>query len=144
MRSGRGKSAYGKLAAALRFQSASSPACSCRRPNGMITTGPVYDDPTLKAGDVIVVSGKAVVFKGAAMRPYTERDFAPLERSALSADARQQIASILLLRPARAKAAKAAQPIASNATNRMRVVLPNPFRMKPLPASVSAFAPVTR
>ena len=139
---GADRSLYSRLAAGLRFQTNSSPTCSCRRPNGTITSGPVYDDPTLKVGDVIVVSGKAVVFRGAAKRPYTERDFAPLDQSPLSADARQQVASILLLRPSRAKATKRTE-IASNG-GRMRVVLPSPFDLQGFPPSISAFAPPPR
>jgi hypothetical protein len=73
---GADRSGYRKLAAALSFRKEVSPACSCRRPSGAITTGPVYDDPTLRAGDVIVVGGRALVFKGGT-RPYGARDFAP-------------------------------------------------------------------
>jgi hypothetical protein len=56
---GTDRSLYRRLAGALSFRTASSPTCSCRRPTGAITSGPVFDDPTLKAGDVIVVRGRA-------------------------------------------------------------------------------------
>jgi hypothetical protein len=146
---GADRSLYRKLAGALSFRTASSPACSCRRPTGAITSGPVFDDPTLKAGDVIVVRGRALVFKGGS-RPYSERDFAPLEQSPLPAEARQKIASLLTFRafvPA-SRTRKPAAPIVVAARQTLgtveqpRVVLPFPLELEPpLPASATAFAP---
>ncbi len=146
---GADRSLYRKLAGALSFRTASSPTCSCRRPTGSITSGVVFDDPTLKAGDVIVVRGRALVFKGGS-RPYSERDFAPLEQSPLPAEARQKIASLLTFRafvPA-SRTRKPAAPIVVAAKQtpgtvaQPRVVLPFPLELEPpLPASATAFAP---
>lgn len=143
---GADRSLYRKLAGALSFRNEVSPACSCRRPSGVITTGPVYDDPTLRAGDVIVVRGRALVFKGGAARPYTERDFAPLEQSSLPADARQKLAALFYFRssvPAsRSRTAPmiAARPALGTGAN-PRIVLPFPLERDVLPATASAFAP---
>jgi hypothetical protein len=146
---GTDRSLYRRLAGALSFRTASSPTCSCRRPTGVITNGPVFDDPTLKAGDVIVVRGRALVFKGGS-RPYTERDFSPLEQSSLPTEARQKIASLLTFRafvPA-SRTRKASAPIvvaarqAPGTTVQPRVVLPFPLELEqPLPMSANAFAP---
>jgi hypothetical protein len=146
---GTDRSLYRKLAGALSFRTASSPTCSCRRSTGAITNGPVFDDPTLKVGDVIVVRGKALVFKGGS-RPYSERDFARLEQSSLPAEARQKIASLLTFRafvPA-SRTRKQGAPIVVAAKQRPgtavqpRVVLPFPLELEqPLPAPATAFAP---
>jgi hypothetical protein len=146
---GADRSLYRKLAGALSFRTASAPTCSCRRPSGAITSGPVFDDPTLKAGDVIVVRGRALVFKGGS-RPYTERDFAPLEQSSLPAEARQKIASLLYFRafvPA-SRTRKQVAPMvvaarqAPGTAVQPRVVLPFPLELEqPLPVSANAFAP---
>jgi hypothetical protein len=144
---GADRSLYRKLAGALSFRNEVSPACSCRRPSGAITTGPVYDDPTLRAGDVIVARGRALVFKGGT-RPYTERDFASLEQSSLPAEAREKLAALLYFRssvPAnRARRATgpmiAARPALGTGAN-PRIVLPFPLERDGLPATASAFAP---
>jgi hypothetical protein len=140
------RSRYRKLAGALSFRNEVSAACSCRRPSGAITAGPVYDDPTLRAGDVIVVRGRALVFKGGA-RPYGERDFAPLEQSSLPAEAQQKVAALLYFRssvpasrPRRAVTIVAAAPALSTGA-RPRIVLPFPLQRDALPATASAFAP---
>jgi len=146
---GADRSLYRKLASALSFRTASSPTCSCRRPSGAITTGPVFDDPTLKVGDVIVARGRALVFKGGS-RPYSERDFVPLERSSLPSEARQKIALLLTFRafvPA-SRTRKLPAPMlaavnpAPGTAAQPRVVLPFPLKLEPsLPASANAFAP---
>jgi hypothetical protein len=141
------RSAYRKLAGALSFRKEVSPACSCRRPSGAITAGPVYDDPTLRAGDVIVVGGRARVFKGGT-RPYGERDFAPLEQSSLPAEARQSVVALLYFRssvPA-SRSRRAATPMvaarpALDTGAKPRIVLPFPLQRDALPATASAFAP---
>jgi hypothetical protein len=146
---GADRSLYRKLASALSFRTGSSPACSCRRPTGAITSGPVFDDPTLKAGDVIVVRGRALVFRGGT-RPYTERDFAPIEQSSLPVEARQRIASLLTFRasvPASRTRKPAAPALAAvkqtpGTAAQPRVVLPFPLELEqPMPASATAFAP---
>jgi hypothetical protein len=144
---GADRSGYRKLAAALSFRKEVSPACSCRRPSGAITRGPVYDDPTLRAGDVIVVGGRALVFKGGT-RPYAPRDFAPLEQSSLSAEARQNVVALLHFRasvPA-SRSRRAAAPISAarpalDTGAKPRVVLSFPLQREALPATASAFAP---
>ncbi len=74
---------YAKLKAADLFKTASVSACTCR-PRGAIPTGPVYDDPTLRPGDMIAIGGgKVVAFKGARARPYDEDDFVDIKRSRL-------------------------------------------------------------
>jgi hypothetical protein len=74
---------YAKLKAADLFKTASVNACTCR-PRGAIPTGPVYDDPTLRPGDMIAIGGgKVVAFKGARARPYDEDDFVDIKRSKL-------------------------------------------------------------
>lgn len=140
---GSDRSLYSKLAGALLFQKSVSPACSCQRPNGTVTSGPVYDDPTLRPGDVIVVNGRAVVFKGGS-RPYTERDFAPLERSSLPAEARYRIGALLYFRPkVPNRLYKPAGGVATapktDTAGKMRVVLPFPILIEP--AAAAAFAP---
>ena len=141
------RSRYRKLAGALSFRNEVSPACSCRRPSGAITTGPVYDDPTLRAGDVIMVRGRALVFKGGT-RPYGERDFAPLEQSSLPAEARQKVAALLHFRssvpasrPRRAAVTIVAAGPALSTGAKPRIVLPFPLQRDALPATASAFAP---
>lgn len=146
---GADRSLYRRLASALNFRNEVSPTCSCRRPNGAITAGPVFDDPTLRVGDVIVVHGKAIVFKGGT-RPYTPRDFASLEQSSLSADAKQKIGALLYFRSSVAvssrtrkgaitTAAAAREPLGTE--TRPRVVLPFPLERETLPPTASAFAP---
>jgi hypothetical protein len=141
------RSRYRKLAGALSFRKEVSPACSCRRPSGAITTGPVYDDPTLRTGDVIVVRGRALVFKGGT-RPYGEHDFAPLEQSSLPAEARQKVAALFYFRssiPAsrsrRVVAPMVAARPALSTDAKPRIVLPFPLQRDALPATASAFAP---
>ncbi len=46
---GADRSLYRKLASALSFRRSHHSTCSCRRPTGVITSGPVFDDPTLKS-----------------------------------------------------------------------------------------------
>jgi hypothetical protein len=94
---GADRSLYRRLASALSFRKETSPACSCRRPSGAVTDGRVFDDPTLRAGDVIVAGGRALVFKGGS-RPYDERDFTALEHSSLPASARQKVSAVLSVR----------------------------------------------
>ena len=144
---GADRSLYRKLAGALSFRKEVSPSCSCRRPTGAITTGPVFDDPTLRAGDVIVVRGRALVFKGGT-RPYGEGDFAPLEQSSLPAEARQKVAALFYFRssvPAsrtrRATAPMIAARPALGTGASPRIVLPFPLERDALPATASAFAP---
>lgn len=154
---GSDKSLYRKLAAALSFRKAVSPTCTCHKPGVAARSAPVYDDPTLRAGDVIVVDGRAVVFKGGAQRPYSERDFAALEHSALPSEARNTINARLLLRSSITAASKRSQTRVAATTNGSdsnvtartagiarapRVVLPHPFEFDALPESASAFAPV--
>jgi hypothetical protein len=144
---GADRSHYRRLAAALSYRKEVSPACSCRRPSGAITSGPVYDDPTLRAGDVIVVGGRALVFKGGT-RPYGERDFASLEQSSLPAEARQNLVALLHFRasvPA-SRSRRVAVPMVAarppiDTGARLRVVLPFPLQRDALPATASAFAP---
>jgi hypothetical protein len=140
------RSRYRKLAGALGFRKEVSPACSCRRPSGAITAGPVYDDPTLRAGDVIVVRGRALVFKGGT-RPYDEHDFAPLEQSSLPAEARQKVAALVYFRssiPA-SRTRKGAAPMVATTPAltdaKPRIVLPFPLQRETLPATATAFAP---
>jgi hypothetical protein len=144
---GADRSGYRKLAGALSFRKEVSPACSCRRPSGAITSGPVYDDPTLRAGDVVVVGGRALVFKGGT-RPYGARDFARLEQSSLPAEARQNVVALLYFRssvpasrPRRAAAPIVAARPALDTGAKPRVVLSFPLQRDPLPATASAFAP---
>lgn len=147
------KSPYRTLATALDFRKQVTPSCSCR-PQATARTGPVYDDPTLRAGDVLVVDGRAVVFKGAAQRPYGEKDFAPIERSRLVSDAGRHAIGLLLLsyraagavkskreEPARDIASAPPRTPAMTAADAIRVVLP--FKETD-PPTVPAFAPQGR
>lgn len=48
-------------------------------------------DPTLRAGDIIVLRGEVIVFQGGRL-PYTRSDFSSLQQSRLSKTEREQIA----------------------------------------------------
>ncbi|MBN8958176.1 MAG: DUF2865 domain-containing protein [Rhizobiales bacterium] len=120
---------YAKLKAADLFKTASVDACTCR-PRGAIPTGPVYDDPTLRPGDMIAVGGgKVVAFKGARARPYDENDFVDIKRSKLISQ------SVLRLVEDRFQVRRGAQRAAKTARERAR--------KPPTAASLQAYAPVT-
>lgn len=126
------KTPYAKLGVANLFRTASVDACTCR-PRGAIPTGPVYDDPTLRQGDMIVVGGgKVVVFKGARARPFDEDDFVDIKRSRLiSQSVRRLVDDRFLAHRVAERAAK---------TARQRARKPEPKAIEPLPAQ--AYAPV--
>jgi hypothetical protein len=141
---------YAKLKAADLFKTASVNACTCR-PRGAIPTGPVYDDPTLRPGDMIAIGGgKVVAFKGARARPYDEDDFVDIKRSKLiSRSILRLVEERFLARQGMHQAAeragkharqknRAAQPAkhanpatafapAEHSDTKMRVILPAPF-----------------
>jgi hypothetical protein len=120
---------YAKLKAADLFKTASVNACTCR-PRGAIPTGPVYDDPTLRPGDMIAVGGgKVVAFKGARARLYDENDFVDIKRSKLISQ------SVLRLVEDRFQVRRGAQRAAKTARERAR--------KPPTAAPVQAYAPVT-
>jgi hypothetical protein len=77
------KTPYAKLAAAGLFLKQSVAACSCRPPSA-VTAGPLYNDPTLRKGDMIVLEGqKVVVFEGSHEGTHDADDFVELKRSRL-------------------------------------------------------------
>jgi hypothetical protein len=120
---------YAKLKAADLFKTASVNACTCR-PRGAIPTGPVYDDPTLRPGDMIAVGGgKVVAFKGARARPYDEDDFVDIKRSKLISQ------SVLRLVEDRFQVRRMAQRTAKTARERAH--------KPPAAAPLQAYAPVT-
>jgi hypothetical protein len=120
---------YAKLKAADLFKTASVNACTCR-PRGAIPTGPVYDDPTLRPGDMIAVGGgKVVAFKGARARPYDEDDFVDIKRSKLISQ------SVLRLVEDRFQVRRVAQRAARTARERAH--------KPPTAAPLQAYAPVT-
>lgn len=75
---------YAKLAAAGLFQKQTVAACTCRPQSAAVAVGPIYNDPTLRKGDMIVLEDqKVVVFNGSTSLPFDEDDFVDLKRSRL-------------------------------------------------------------
>ncbi|MGE0753146.1 MAG: DUF2865 domain-containing protein [Variibacter sp.] len=135
------RTSYAKLKVADLFKTAAVAACTCR-PRGAIPTGPVYDDPTLRPGDMIAIGGgKVVAFKGARARPYDEDDFVDIKRSRLISPSIMRLVAerFVARQEARQGARKAAGRTAKHARQKDRAAPPakhaNP---------ATAFAPIDR
>jgi hypothetical protein len=68
---------YSRLAAAFAYRDSLKPGCSCRSAEKPGLT--LRDDPTLKAGDIVVTEQGVRVFRGGA-RPHAARDFVDYRR----------------------------------------------------------------
>jgi hypothetical protein len=75
------RSIYKKLANANAFQKSSSATCGCFNNKPAAVSGPVFNDPTMKSGDIIIVAGKAMTLKPGATQPYDKDDYIEVERS---------------------------------------------------------------
>ena len=57
------------------------------------------DDPSLRDGDIVVIKGEVLVFKGRGPAPHAREDFTSLSRSGLSAEEREKIGAMARIRP---------------------------------------------
>lgn len=81
---------YRQLPMAYAYKTSLDPACA--RPRTGATTISLYRDFTLRAGDTVVMNGKARVFNGSANYPYTSANFRDFRNSGqVSAQTRRSI-----------------------------------------------------
>lgn len=137
-----GKSVYKRLANANAFQKSSSATCGCFSTNAV--RGVVFDDPTMRAGDIVMVDGKAMTLKPGAEKPYDKSDYIAVERSkSVPASVRNMLRAKLASIPVVArtearrargkrgaeKPAAASSAIQSPAMSRdgVRIIMPSPF-----------------
>nr|WP_246700446.1 DUF2865 domain-containing protein [Variibacter gotjawalensis] len=137
------RSVYKKLANASAFQKSSSATCGCF--STRVSSGPVYDDPTMRPGDVIIVDGKAMTLKPGATKPYDKTDYVEVERSrSFPASVRNMLRAKLQGAPIVARAERrdrvrsTATPDAplslspSHTRDGLRVIMPSPYDGAPV------------
>ena len=73
------------------------------------------DDPTLRAGDIVVVKGDVLVFEGGGPAPHAREDFTSLNSSRLSAEERERLRQMARL-PAGTPASQDARRKTATAT----------------------------
>jgi hypothetical protein len=148
------KSIYKKLANAKAFQKSASASCGCFN-NTTATRGPVFNDPTMRQGDFIIVDGKAMTLKPGAQEPYDQSDYVEAERSRhVHGSVRNLLRAKLTVAPvvardettsrAKRKPVAGAAPLniaaAAHAASDVRVVMPSPFETPRIAATPAAAA----
>lgn len=129
------KSIYKKLANANAFQKSSSATCGCFNNKTAAVSGPVFNDPTIKSGDIIIVAGKAMTLKPGATQPYDKDDYIEVERSrSVPASIRNMLYAKLRIAPV---VARTEQPDRRSRKRAQNAEVPPPN----LPNTASAAAP---
>ncbi|MDF2996630.1 MAG: hypothetical protein K0R27_2267 [Xanthobacteraceae bacterium] len=88
--------AYSSLDNAYAYRTAINPSCTCNTASTMgVASIDVMDDPTLRAGDLVVTANGVMVFRGDKTLPHSDRDFsAAADDRKLSAATRRQIEAL--------------------------------------------------
>lgn len=87
---------YSSLQHAYAYRTELNASCTCNAASAMgVAPMDVMDDPTLKAGDMVVTANGVMVFRGDKSLPHTERDFtAATSDRKLPATTRRQIEAL--------------------------------------------------
>lgn len=90
-------SLYRRLKTALLFRKERVAACSCQGPGSVAERLPIEQDPTLRAGDVVVrKDGGASAFEGSGRLPNSRKDFSDYRKSrALTRSARAGVDKVI-------------------------------------------------
>lgn len=88
--------AYSSLEHAYAYRTELNPSCTCNTASTMgVAPIDVMDDPTLKAGDLVVTANGVMVFRGDKALPHSDREFkSALEDRKLPAATRRQIEAL--------------------------------------------------
>ena len=88
-------SLYTALPTAYAFRNSENRACSCKTTANGLPQIPISIDPTLRAGDIVVMPDGLKVFRGSPAAPHKDDDFVSVASSkALPAYIRQQMLSL--------------------------------------------------
>lgn len=135
------RSAYSKLASANTFRSSYSAACGCF--SSQIKSEPVFDDPTMKPGDVVIINARAMTLRVGAVRPYDETDYEYVERSArISATVKNMVRAKLgnATVVGGSQLDESPRAVSSGIQSEIRVVVPSPYEYSPEPRTLSETA----